>query len=165
MVEYSRVGYRIRLAAFDGDEQFAGFWKSLTEEVTSLGKQDFTQLFETMKSRIRQNIDEDRKAKFFPSPTGYVPGGLGRSAHYRIREYKSRKGVSLRGFFTIGDNIPYAAIHDRDGETTIHAQSAPLLTFFNHATGQWVRTKSVSRPGSPYFDDAVNYSLKKLGIL
>lgn len=161
---YSKMGYRIRLARYE-DEEFAGFWKNVTEEITTIGKQDFKMLFDTMKSRIKQNIDDNRKATFFPSPVGYVPGGLARSAHYRIREYKSRKNVNLRGFFTIGENIPYAMVHDREGVTEIFAQSSPYLTFFNHATGQWGKARNVSRPGTPYFDDALNYSLRKIGLI
>ena len=167
MTEYSRIGYRLRLADFEeeGMGLSTGFWKAVSEEVVSIGKQDFKLLFETLKSRIKTNIDDDRKSKFFPSPVGYVPGALGRSSHYRIREYKSGKGVNLRGFFTVGEDIVYARIHDREGETVITPSSGPYLVFFNHVTGVWSKARAVNRPGSPYFDDAVDYSLKKIGII
>lgn len=161
---YIRTGYRIRLAKFDEDREFPDgrFWTAINEEIVGVGKEDFKNLFETIKSRIKTNIDQDRKSTVLPGPDGYITGSLAKSVRYRIREYKSGKGVSLRGFFTVGDGLPYAGVHDKEGSTTITPVDAPFLVFFNHVTGQWVKTKSVNRPGSPFFDDAVQYGLSKL---
>ena len=165
MTEYTNTGYTIRLASFDAESESSSFWKGVSEELVSIGKQDFSELFKTLKHRIKTSIDEDRKASFFPSPVGYVPGGIGNSARYRIREYKGKRVNSLKAYFWVGEGLEYAHIHDRDGETTITPQSGTYLTFYNHATGDWVKARSVSRPGTPYFDEAVNYSLKKLNLI
>lgn len=147
-----------------------GFLESLEYPLAQVGTDIVHELFVTMKQRMRYNIDEHRKIKMTSaSPSGYVPGALGRSIHFRVRTYNNKGGDKVRGFFEIGEGIPYAAVHDRgDAPTDIYASSGGFLVFFNHAPREgeprWMRKKHVSRPGTPYFNEAVEYSLRKLGF-
>ena len=135
-------------------------------EVQEANEETLHNLFRAMKRNVKVIIDRDRKSQFFGgnSPINYTPGKLAASSTYKVTSY-NRKGQSVtKGTFSIGQGIPYAWIHDRDGDTIITPTSSRNLVFFDHAEGIWQKRESVARPGSPYFDEAMNYSMQKLGL-
>lgn len=135
-------------------------------EVEEANKETLLNLFKAMKENVRIIINNNRKSQFFGgnSPINYTPGKLASSSTYKITSYNKKGQSIVKGTFSVGKGIPYAWIHDRDGDTIITPTSSKNLIFFDHAEGIWKKRESVTRPGSPYFDEAMNYSLQKLGL-
>lgn len=145
--------------------------KQLEEHGGMLGEETLRELFTEFKKNLPAIIDSNRKTpKGIASPVGYVQGKLGRSVRFRVRKWERRNGkISVQGYLYVGEGLEYARIHDRDGETTIRAKTPRGLVFFEHRSQRWMgfgpnRIELVQRPGSPYFDETVAYSMAKLGL-
>ncbi len=158
----SDITFRLKFSEFDEDE----LWNEINQKAEPEINAQMGELMETIKRRMAFNISDGRTSTH-SSPVGYTPGTLARSIKYRIRRNRLQNGsVSVRGTLVVGEGVPYARIHDRDGVTTIVGP----LTFYSHSnrwpSGKWIKNiRSVERPGRPYFDEAVAYGLKKFGII
>jgi hypothetical protein len=147
------------------------FVRDMEEQGGRYGEEALRRLFAEVKRQIPAIINANRKTpKGVASPVGYVQGKLGRSVRYRVRKWERKSGgASVQGYLYVGEGLAYARIHDFDGTKPIVAKTERGLVFFNHRTKKWagmgpVRVHEVGRPGSPYFDEAVNYSMRKLGL-
>lgn len=145
--------------------------KELEEHGGMVGEEMLRELFAEVKRVVPKIIDDNRKTpKGVASPVGYTQGKLGKSVRYRVRKWERKNGqISVQGYLYIGEGLDYARVHDRDGETTIRAKTARGLVFFEHRSQRWMgfgpkKIELVNRPGSPYFDEAVKYSMAKLGL-
>jgi hypothetical protein len=147
------------------------FVRDMEEKGGMYGEELLRRLFTEIKREIPKVIDSNRKTpKGVASPVGYVQGKLGRSVRFRVRKWERKSGgASVQGYLYVGEGLAYARIHDYNGSKTIEAKTPRGLVFFNHVTKTWagmgpVKVHKVERPGSPYFDEAVNYSMRKLGL-
>lgn len=158
----SDINFKLKFSEYDENELHNEISRKAGPEMDD----HMHDLLETIKRRMAFNISDGRTSTH-PSPVGYTPGTLARSIKYQVRRYKLQNGsVSVRGTLVVGEGVPYARIHDRDGVTTI---TGPL-TFYSHSnrwpSGKWIKNiRSVERPGRPYFDEAVAYGLKRFGIV
>ena len=141
-----------------------GLADAVNFDIQNANEETLNELFRTMKRNVRIIINNNRKSQFFGgnSPVNYTPGKLAQSATYKVTSYAKKGELVTKGTFSMLS--VYAWIHDRDGETIITPVSKQNLHFFDHAEGVWKKRESVSRPGSPYFDEAFKYSMAKLGL-
>lgn len=167
MARFIPTNYNAKFRMFKGHEIFE---RELMRHGGEYGEVLLRQLFTEIKAKIPDVIDANRKTeRGVNSPVGYTQGKLGKSVRFRVRKWNTTNGTKVRGYLYVGEGLSYARIHDFDGVKKIRAKTPRGLVFYDHIRKRWIgfgptKKKTVNRPGSPYFDEAVNYSMRKLGI-
>lgn len=167
MARFVPTGYNTKYRMF---KELEVFEREIEQQTGEYGEEVLRELFKEIKTQIPRIIDDNRKTpKGVHSPVGYVQGKLGKSVRFRVRKWQTKGGVRVRGYLYVGEGLSYARIHDFDGIKKIEAKTPRGLVFFEHRSQRWMgfgpkKIFVVKRPGSPYFDEAVNYSLAKLNL-